>query len=107
MRGFLLQNLRKTEAGWGWRINLAALPGAMPGLAGFPDAQGRQFHGPAAFIHGGDSDYVNAAQRPLIRGLFPCAELVAIPGAGHWVHADQPEACAAAIADFLGEPLAG
>ncbi len=107
MRGFLLQNLRKTEAGWGWRINLAALPGAMLGLAGFPDAQGRQFPGPTAFIHGGDSDYVAAAQLPLFRGLFPRAELVVIPGAGHWVHADQPEAFAATIADFLGEPLAG
>lgn len=107
MRGFLLQNLRKTEAGWGWRINLAALPGAMPGLASFPDVQGRQFPGPTVFIHGGDSDYVATAQLPLFRGLFPRAELVVIPGAGHWVHADQPEAFAAAIADFLGEPLAG
>lgn len=105
MRGFLLQNLRKTEAGWGWRINLAALPGAMVGLGTFPDAQGRQYSGPTAFIHGGDSDYVTAAQRPLIRALFPYAELVTIPKAGHWVHADQPEACAAAIAHFLGDHL--
>ncbi len=103
MRGFLLQNLRKTEAGWGWRFNLAALPGAMAGLGTFPNAQGRQFPGPTAFIHGGNSDYVTAAQLPLIRTLFPHAELIAIPGAGHWVHADQPEACARALADVLAD----
>lgn len=103
MRGFLLQNLRKTEAGWGWRFNLAALPGAMAGLGTFPNAQGRQFPGPTAFIHGGNSDYVTAAQLPLIRALFPRAELITIPGAGHWVHADQPEACARALADVLAD----
>ncbi len=103
MRGFLLQNLRKTEAGWSWRINLAALPGAMAGLGTFPIAQGRQFPGPTAFIHGGNSDYVTAAHLPLIRALFPRAELITIPGAGHWVHADQPEACARALADVLAD----
>jgi esterase len=107
MRGFLLQNLRKTDAGWSWRINLAALPGAMAGLGTFPNAQGRQFPGPTAFIHGGNSDYVTAAHLPLIRALFPRAELITIPGAGHWVHADQPEACARALADVLADrPLA-
>lgn len=103
MRGFLLQNLRKTEAGWSWRINLAALQGAMAGLGTFPNAQGRQFPDPTAFIHGSNSDYVTAAQLPLIRALFPRAELIAIPGAGHWVHADQPEACARALADVLAD----
>jgi len=103
MRGFLLQNLRKTEAGWSWRINLAALPGAMAGLGTFPNAQGRQFPDPTAFIHGGNSDYVTAAHLPLIRALFPRAELITIPGAGHWVHADQPEACARALADVLAD----
>jgi pimeloyl-ACP methyl ester carboxylesterase len=107
MRGFLLQNLRKSEAGWTWRINLAALPDAMEGLRTFPDPRDRQFHGRTTFIHGADSDYVNTNQLPDIRALFPRATLVTIPGAGHWVHADQPEDCAAAIAHFLGEPLAG
>ena len=101
MRGFLLQNLRKSEAGWSWRLNLAALPEAMEELRTFPDPRDRQFHGRTAFIHGADSDYVNTNQLPTIRALFPRAELVAIPGAGHWVHADQPEAFTQTLVDFL------
>ena len=101
MRGFLLQNLRKSEAGWSWRLNLAALPDAMEELRTFPDPRERQFHGRTAFIHGADSDYVNTNQLPTIRAIFPRAELVAIPGAGHWVHADQPEAFTQTLVDFL------
>jgi esterase len=73
MRGFLLQNLRKSEAGWSWRLNLAALPDAMEELRTFPDPRDRQFHGRTAFIHGADSDYVNTNQLPTIRALFPRA----------------------------------
>jgi esterase len=101
MRGFLLQNLRKTEAGWAWRINLAALPDAMEGLRTFPDPRGRQFHGQTAFIHGARSDYVTPSQLPLLHTLFPRAELLVIPDAGHWVHADQLEVFTQALANFL------
>ena len=38
---------------------------------------------------------------PAIQALFPRAQMIAIPGAGHWVHADQPEAFAEVIAPFL------
>lgn len=101
MRGFLLQNLRQTEAGLAWRFNLPALAEAMEGLRAFPDPQGRRFHGRTAFIHGAESDYVRPDQMPAIQALFPRAGLVTIPGAEHWVHADQPEAFAEAVAHFL------
>lgn len=101
MRGFLLQNLRQTEAGWAWRFNLPALAAAMEGLRTFPDPQDRRFHGRTSFIHGAESDYVRPDQMPAIQALFPRAGLVSIPGAGHWVHADQSEAFAEAITHFL------
>lgn len=101
MRGFLLQNLRHTQDGWAWRFNLVALADAMEGLRTFPDPQGRRFHGRAAFIHGANSDYVRPDQWPAIQTLFPRAQMTAIPGAGHWVHADQPDAFARTLADFL------
>ncbi|NCA88005.1 MAG: alpha/beta fold hydrolase [Gammaproteobacteria bacterium] len=107
MRGFLLQNLRHTQDGWTWRFNLTALADAMEGLRTFPDPQGRRFHGRTVFINGADSDYVRPDQLPAIQALFPRAQMIAIPGAGHWVHADQPEAFAEAIARLLGDSLTG
>jgi len=106
MRGFLLQNLRHAQDGWAWRFNLAALADAMEGLRTFPDPQGRRFHGRTAFVHGADSDYVHPDQWPAIQALFPRAQAIAIPGAGHWVHADQPDTFASAIAHFLADSLA-
>jgi esterase len=38
-----------------------------------------------------------------IRARFPNAELVTIDGAGHWVHADAPDALAEVVTDFLTE----
>jgi pimeloyl-ACP methyl ester carboxylesterase len=103
MRGFLLQNLRHTQDGWTWRFNLAALADAMEGLRTFPDPEGRRFHGQTAFIHGANSDYVRPDQWPAIQALFPRAKISAIPGAGHWVHADQPETFASVISRFLAD----
>jgi pimeloyl-ACP methyl ester carboxylesterase len=33
--------------------------------------------------------------------LFPAARIETVAGAGHWVHADAPEAVAALVADFM------
>ena len=38
---------------------------------------------------------------PGMRALFPRTRLVTIKGAGHWLHADQPEAVTETLALFL------
>ena len=38
---------------------------------------------------------------PEIQRLFPKAELVTIPGAGHWVHAEAPDAYYQAVVAFM------
>jgi esterase len=70
-------------------------------IRGFPDPAGRQFAGPALFLYGTNSDYVNAQSLPAIRRLFPLARLRAIANAGHWVYADQPDAFIGALEGFL------
>jgi pimeloyl-ACP methyl ester carboxylesterase len=96
VRSFLLKNIRRDqEEGFFWRINLPAIRNnldkifeglenetAIPagGITGFP----------VLFISGANSGYIQAEDLALIRSLFPVAEVVTIPNAGHWVHAEQP-----------------
>jgi pimeloyl-ACP methyl ester carboxylesterase len=50
-----------------------------------------------SFIVGGASHTVEPAARERIRALAPEVTLEEIPGAGHWVHVDAPEATFAAM----------
>jgi len=76
------------------------LAAEMDKIIGFPEVDGR-FDGPALFLSGADSTYVRPEARPRIKALFPNAYFAKIPGAGHWLHADQPRAFEAAVAAFL------
>lgn len=101
MRAFLLQNLRldPTPA---WRIGLDAIAAALPEIEGWPEAGGRTYPGPALFVSGARSDYVQADARPAIRALFPAARFVTLKDAGHWLHADNPEAFGGIVEAFVG-----
>ncbi|MBK5928473.1 alpha/beta fold hydrolase [Rhodobaculum claviforme] len=99
VRAFLLQSLDLRADPPRWRINLDALEANMAAILGW-DGQGR-FDGPALFLAGGASDYVRPDHRAPIRALFPAARIARIPGAGHWLHADRPEATAETLRAFL------
>ena len=45
---------------------------------------------PVTFIRGLESPYVRDADIPLIRKIYPEAEIIDIPRAGHWLHVQQP-----------------
>ena len=100
IRTFLAQSVALGEDGASWKLNLPVLGAEMPKIMGWPDLAGR-FDGPALFLTGGESDYVRPEALPRIRALFPAARIEAIPGAGHWLHADAPAAFIAAVQDFL------
>lgn len=101
VRAFLLQSLDLKATPPEWRLNLDALDRAMAQITGWPDTPGR-FDGPALFLAGALSDYVRPDHRPLIKSLFPNARQAKIPGAGHWLHAENPRAFEAALRAFLG-----
>ena len=101
IRAFLLQSLDTAERRW--RLNLDALEGAMDEISGWPDAAGR-FEGPALFLSGAESDYLTGEHRPAVQALFPAARFARIQGAGHWLHADRPEAVAETVEAFLAAP---
>ncbi len=100
IRAFLLQNLAFDGPVPHWRIGLSEIAGALPDVEAWPATAGT-FSGPTLFAAGEKSDYITADSRPVIREMFPHAQFVRIRGAGHWVHADAPEAVAAILMDFL------
>jgi esterase len=101
IRQFLMQNLTIADGRAAWRINLAAIERALPALSDFRPPEDGRYDGPALFVAGGRSDYVGPEQEPRIRRLFPAATITRIPEAGHWVHAERPDALLAAVAPFL------
>jgi esterase len=101
-RAFLLQNLVFDDGAARWRINLAAIERALPELVGFPVlAAETRYEGPTLFIGGGRSDYLRPEHESAIRRLFPKAHIAVMPQAGHWLHAEQPQAFLDVVEPFL------
>jgi len=104
---FLMQNLRRQNDRFDWRLNLMATGLCMRELCGFPEAlRSARSDAPALFLHGAESDYVRPSSHAGIRALFPHAQIEAIAGAGHWVHADQPAALSCGLRDWLADAQA-
>jgi pimeloyl-ACP methyl ester carboxylesterase len=102
LRAFILQNLVIEEGRARWRPNLDALAASMDELLSFPaDLPRARWDGPALFLRGGASDYVAEAHAPAVRARFPAARIETLDGAGHWLHADRPEAFVNAVEAFL------
>ncbi|HXP30445.1 MAG TPA: alpha/beta fold hydrolase [Stellaceae bacterium] len=104
VRLFLLQNLVPGPEGMRWRINLKAIGRNMPAIAGFPELpSGSVYRGKVLVVRGERSEYVRDKDFDVFRRRFPAFELVTVPGAGHWVHAERPEAFLAAVERFVAE----
>ncbi|HET8789969.1 MAG TPA: alpha/beta hydrolase, partial [Modicisalibacter sp.] len=58
--------------------------------------------GPTLVLRGGQSDYVSDALLPQLREVLPNAEIVTL-NAGHWLHAEAPEAFQQAVNAFLDQ----
>ena len=102
LRAFLLQNLVVEDGTARWRINLPVIEREMPRLTGWPeDWPHSRFGGPALFVHGGASDYLPPEIRERTAELFPAAEIEAVEGAGHWLHAEKPAEFAAVVERWL------
>lgn len=102
VRAFLMQNLEGGAGGYRWRPNLAVLGAHMDDILAFPRfPDGTFYGGPTLFVAGETSDYIRPAHEDVITQLFPRAETVEVPGAGHWVHADNPAGFLATVGSFL------
>lgn len=102
VRQFLLKNLyTKDDGSFGWRLNLPVITEYMPQV-GDPVTSENPLEIRTLFIRGGESDYILDSDIDGIRAMFPNSEIVTIPGAGHWVQAEQPALFLNTVLDFLG-----
>lgn len=106
LRQFLMKNLGKDDQGaFYWKLNLDALLNHLDRLAeGLDPSQIpmeglRQF--PALFIKGELSAYIQREDERAVRRIFPLSQVVTIKGAGHWLHAEQPERFVKTVRQFL------
>ena len=88
---FLLKNLYWKEPGLlEWRFNLEVLFHERAQLmAALPS---ERIDSPALFLTGGKSHYVTDADHAFIRNLIPNVRFETMQNAGHWLHAEDPQA---------------
>lgn len=88
---FLLKNLYWAEKErLAWRMNLSVLEQSMPEiLTSLPEIEN---FSPTLFLRGEKSNYITEEDYSELSNYFPDSEFVMIPNAGHWVHAEAPEA---------------
>lgn len=104
LRAFLLKNLVREDGAWRWRVNWRVIQRDLDRLTGFSGlADDWTVERPTLFIRGGSSTYVGDAEIDAIRRHFPAARIETLDGAGHWLHAEQPQSFLQHVLDFLAE----
>ncbi len=98
---FLLKSLHwETSDKLAFRFNV-------PVLAASNEAIGQElpkdcsFDRPTLFLKGANSDYIKDKDQERIKTQFPKSVLVSLKDAGHWLHAEQPEAFTESTKAFL------
>jgi pimeloyl-ACP methyl ester carboxylesterase len=101
IRQFLLKSLGRDANGFAWKVNLPVITEQIEEV-GKALKEGTVFDGPTLFLGGANSSYIQQQDLPDIKTHFPNAEWISIPNAGHWLHAEQPQAVVAEMRKFLG-----
>jgi pimeloyl-ACP methyl ester carboxylesterase len=64
--------------------------------------EGTVFEGPTLFLGGANSSYIQENDLLDMKRHFPNCTWISIPNAGHWLHAEQPQAVVTEMRRFLG-----
>jgi pimeloyl-ACP methyl ester carboxylesterase len=102
----IMKNIARTvDNTFRWRLNARALLDNLDKITGnipLPGSMWQELTGfPVLLLKGENSDYLNDENIKGTLRIFPGAELVVIKNAGHWLHADNPEAVSSAINGLL------
>ncbi len=100
VRQFLLKNLKRTDSGFAWKMNLDAIYDHIANVGnGLEDDE--TFSHDTLFIRGSLSDYILDEDIPDLEAHFPKHELETVNGASHWVHVEAPEELTNIVLTFL------
>lgn len=97
----VIQFLLKSFAAGEWRFNVPVLWDQYSHIVGWETVPA--WDRPALFIRGGNSPYVDETHRDALLAQFPQARAHVVAGAGHWVHAEKPQAVVRAIRRYLDD----
>jgi esterase len=100
-RKFLLTNLvRNKEGSFEWRLDKDSIRKNYANLRAELIAA-MSFLKPVLFVKGSLSPYIKPEHEAQIKELFPAASVKLLMDAGHWLHAEQPQALQKILLKFL------
>lgn len=101
VRQFLLKNLSRNSSGsYQWKLNLKAISQNIESI-GIALPGEKIIETPTLFVRGEHSHYIEEGDIAGINRQFPHAAIDTVQGAGHWVHAENPEMFLEIIRKFL------
>ena len=100
IRQFLLKSLGRDANGFAWKINLPVITQHIEEV-GKALEEGTVFEGPTLFLGGANSSYIQEKDLSDMKRHFPNSTWVSISNAGHWLHAEQPQAVMAEMRRFF------
>lgn len=100
IRQFLLKNLKRTEEGYVWKMNLDVIYDQVANV-GEGLSSDDKFSHQTLFIRGGLSKYIVDDDIHEIESHFPVSKLLTVADAGHWLHVEKPTELTSIIENFL------
>ncbi len=100
IRQFLLKSLGRNSEGFVWKINLPVITENIEEVGEELDSDGK-YEGPTLFLGGSNSNYIRQEDLPDILEHFPNYQIEFVQDAGHWLHAEKPEAVIQEVRRFL------
>jgi len=100
---FLLKSLGRTEdKKFRWKFNFPIINKNYLNVLEAIEFE-EEIDSPSLFIYGGNSSYLEEADKKSIPEFFPNASFYKLEGAGHWVHAEKPAEFLATIKKYLAD----
>jgi esterase len=95
-----LKNIQRNKNGFEWKHNLALITKKIEevGQSTMPEWP---VETPSLFIRGANSDYISNGDIDEIKTQYVNSQVVTLKNAGHWIHAEQPEAFVKTITSFI------